>query len=82
MDYLTNKEFEKLQRDVISKNAAIEAEKYTFEQQLKNGLGEEIIKQLNSPPKSNWWEGLKIKYRRWKAKREDFKNYKQIIKNL
>lgn len=32
---------------------------------LKNGLGEDIKKYLNNPPKPNYWKGLKLRFKRW-----------------
>ena len=32
---------------------------------LKNGLGEDIKKYLNNPPKPNYWKGFKMKLKRW-----------------
>jgi hypothetical protein len=32
---------------------------------LKNGLGEEIKRYLNNPPKPNYWKGFKMRLKRW-----------------
>lgn len=34
---------------------------------LKNGLGEEIKRYLNNPPKPNYWKGFKMRLKRWWA---------------
>lgn len=70
MDYFLKKEIDKLNGEKNAANVAIESEKYMFERKLKNGLGHEIIEALNSPPKPNWWLGLKIKVKRWILKRK------------
>lgn len=77
MDFLLKKEIEKFKGEISSKDYAIEAEKYSFERQLKNGLGEEIINTLNNPPKSNLWTKIKLKYNKWKL----LKKEKHIFKN-
>ena len=82
MDYLTNKEINKLKGDIAAKDAAIEVEKYNFERLLKNGLGEEIINTLNKPPKQNWWKGLLLKFKRWNLKLKEQREYKKLIKEL
>ena len=46
MDFLLKKEIEKFKGEISSKDYAIESEKYSFERQLKNGLGEELISAL------------------------------------
>ena len=65
MDFLLRKEIQELKGDIESKNIALEADKFTFEQKLKNGLKDEIIKELNNPSKPNFWLGFKIKFNRW-----------------
>lgn len=73
MDFLTKKEIEKYKNEIISRDTALEAEKYSFEHQLKNYLGEEIIKTLNNPPKPSLWTKIKIKFARWKFIRKERK---------
>lgn len=70
MDYFLKKEIDKLNSEKNAINATIESEKYIFERKLKDGLGREIIETLNSPPKPNWWLGLKVKIKRWILKRK------------
>lgn len=82
MDFFTKKEIEYLKGEIESKNVAIEAEKYIFEQQLLNGLGEEIKNKLKTPSKPSIWTKIKIKYLRWKQKRNDLKEYRKLIKEL
>lgn len=82
MDFYTKKEINYLKGEILAKEAAIEAEKYSFEQQLKNGLGDEIRKTLSNPPKPSFWLKLKIKFLRWKQKRNDLKEYRKTIKEL
>lgn len=82
MDFYTKKEINNLKGDIIAKEAALEAEKYSFEQELKNGLGEEIKQTLNNPPKPSIWLKIKHKYLLWKQKRNDLKEYKKLIKEL
>jgi len=82
MDYFTKKEINTLKGEIIARDVAIEAEKYTFEQQLKNGLGEEIKKTLTNPPKPSFWSNIKLKYYRWKQKRYELEEYKKLISEL
>ena len=82
MDFFTKKEIEYFKGEIVSKNVAIEAEKYMFERQLLNGLGDEIKETLKNPPKPNIWNKIKFKYLRWKQKRNDLKEYRKIIKEL
>lgn len=82
MDFFTKKEINTLKGEIIARDVAIEAEKYAFEQLLKNGLGEEIKKSFENPPKPSFWKKIKLKYSRWKQKRNELKEYKSIIKEL
>lgn len=82
MDYFTKKEINTLKGEIIARDAAIEAEKYAFERELKHGLREEIIQTLANPPKPNLWTKIKIKYSRWKQKRNELKEYKKLLKEL
>ena len=47
MDFLTKKELDGLKADVKSKEIALEANKATFEAQLKNKLGNDILNTLS-----------------------------------
>lgn len=76
MDFLSKKELEELKRDIMSKDIALEAEKYAFEKKLLNGLGESMIRELKTPRKESFFLKLKIKYARWKQIRKE----KQILK--
>lgn len=78
MDIITKKEYNKLQEDIILKNNAIETMKYSFEQELKNGLGDKIKRDLLSPPKLSWWETIKIKFQRWKLKKIEKKEWYKL----
>jgi hypothetical protein len=71
MDTLTRKEYEGLKEDIRLRDISIDIEKQAFERELKNGLGERIKNELITPPKSNWWFGLKLKFERWKIKKRD-----------
>lgn len=48
MDYFTKKEISGLKSDIIASNNAIEADKVSFENQLKNHLGKQITDTLNN----------------------------------
>lgn len=76
MDFLIRKEIEGLKRDIASKDAAVEADKYAFEVKLLNGLGDDIIKTLNNPPKKSLWLKWKYKLAKWKQEWRD----KRILK--
>lgn len=78
MDFLTKQEIEKLKGELSLKDSILETEKYVFERELKNGLGDNIIKILNNPPKPNIWLKLKLKFIKWKF----LKKEKQYIKNI
>jgi len=47
MDYLTKKEFNELNKDIKAKEVAIETYKTTFANELNNGLGCDILNDLN-----------------------------------
>lgn len=80
MDFFTKKEINILKGEIEAKEAAIEAEKISFEKELSNGLMDEIKYILSNPPKPSFWTKIKIKYSRWKQKRRDLKEYKKYIK--
>ena len=73
MDFLTKKEIEGLKQDIQAKDIAVEADKYAFEAKLLNGMGEEIMNELNNPTKPNWFMGLKLKYALLKTIRNEKK---------
>ncbi len=66
MGFLEDKELNSLKNEIKAKNIAVEADKYSYELQLLNGLGEEIKNTLNNPPKPSLMTKLKIKIARWK----------------
>ena len=82
MDFHTKKEINKLKGEIIARNAAVEAEKYAFEQELKNGLKNEIKKSLNNPPKPNLLLKIKLKFLRWKQEKTEMKEYRKLINNI
>lgn len=85
MNYFEKKELNTLKGEIIARDAAIEAAKYSFEQELKNGLGDEIKKTLTNPPKSSFWMKLKLRFNRWALKRKELKElkeYKKLMKDL
>lgn len=47
MDFLTSKEIDGLKADIKASEAALEAEKYTFEKMLKEKIGPKMIEELN-----------------------------------
>ena len=49
MDYLTKKELNTLKNEIENSNAAVEAEKYSFERKLFNDIGPKMMEQLNNP---------------------------------
>lgn len=82
MDYLVRKELEGLKNDIESKNIAVEADKYTFEMKLLNGMGESMMNELRNPTKPSFITSLKLKYAKWKLLREEKKNRKKIMGDL
>jgi hypothetical protein len=81
-NFLLKKEIDGLKQDILSKEAAVEAYKYAYELELLNGLGEEIKKELKNPSKPSWWNGMKIKYARWKKIREEKRKAKRFKKEM
>lgn len=53
MDFLTKKELDGLKADMKSKEIALEANKATFEAQLKNKLGNDILNTLSQVNTNN-----------------------------
>ena len=82
MDFFTKKEINTLKGEIIARDVAIEAEKYAFEQLLKNSLGKEIKKSFETPSKPSFWTKIRLKYSRWKQKRNELKEYRKLIKDL
>lgn len=82
MDYFLKKEIDGLKQDIVSKDIAIEADKYAYETMLLNGLGEEMLKELKTPSKPNWITGLKYKIARWWKIRSENKKFKKILKDI
>lgn len=73
MDYITKKECEGLAKDIKAKEIAIEADKYTFEMKLRNGMGKHMMEKLNNPDKPSFWLSIKLKFARWfKRIKENF----------
>lgn len=77
MDFLTKKEIEALKQDIAAKDIAVEADKYSFEMKLLNGLGESMMDELKKPPKDNWFTAIKVKYARWKKIKKEKQDYKK-----
>lgn len=60
------KEIDKLKREILEKEEILKNEKNIFEQRLKDGLGQQILDDLSSPPKPNLLLKWKVKLARWK----------------
>lgn len=60
------KEIDKLKREILEKEEILKNEKNIFEQKLKDGLGQQILDDLSSPPKPNLLLKWKVKLARWK----------------
>lgn len=82
MDYLTKKELDGLKQDIMAKDIAVEADKYVFETKLLNGMGENMMNELRTPTKPNLWTGIKVKFARWRQKRKEMKEYRNLMKEL
>ena len=76
MDFLTRKEIESLKQDIAAKDIAVEADKYSFERKLLNGLGETMMAELKTPTKPSLLMKWKVKFARWKQIRKERKLYK------
>jgi hypothetical protein len=82
MDYFIKKEIDGLKQDIISKEAAVEAYKYAYEQELLNGLGEAMINEVKNPSKPSWWTGFKIKFARWKKIKKEKREMRRLKKEI
>lgn len=51
--------------DIKATSDVLSYERENFAKTLKNGLGDEIKKYIDNPPKPNYWSGLKLRFRRW-----------------
>ena len=51
MDFLSKKEYDSLLAEMKNTEIALKSQQYIFEQQLKNGLGDEIRDYIKNPPK-------------------------------
>lgn len=80
MDFLTKKEAEGLINDIKAKEIAIEADKYSFEMKLKNGLGEQMLEKLTNPDKPSRILKFKIKYYRWRNRQREMKELRLLNK--
>lgn len=69
-DYRTKKELREYKGELKANASAIEADKYAFERKLKNGLGEQIKRELEHPIKLTWWDKFKIRRARRKTIRD------------
>ena len=65
MSFLLKKEIQGLAGDIKAKEYALEADKYTFERKLLNGMGKQMIEKLNNPDKPNYKLAWKLKIARW-----------------
>ena len=59
---------------------AIEADKYSFEMKLKNGLGEQMLEKLTNPDKPSRILKFKIKYHRWRNRQREMKELRLLNK--
>ena len=76
MDFLGKVEYQSLKTETEVSKAAVETNKYMFEQQLKNGLGDKITTYLKNPPSPD----KKLEKRLKRAKK--WAEFKQRIKLL
>jgi hypothetical protein len=51
--------------DLKATEEILSYERENLAKSLKNGLGEDIKRYLDNPPKPNYWKGLKMRLRRW-----------------
>lgn len=77
MDFFTKQEIDGYKGDKLAIQESLDADKFSFQHKLENGMGERMMEQLNNPPKRSFLVGLKYKYIRWKTimkgKREERK---------
>lgn len=75
---MMNESLKLLQQDMLQSENELLASKLAFERELKNGLGESIIKELNNPskPDKKLEKKLKRHYKFQKIK----ENFKKITK--
>lgn len=82
-DYQTKKEIELLSNEKKYNQLAIDTDKYAFQRKLFNGMGEQMMKELNNPPKKlSWWAKLRLKYALWKTLRANKKEIKEKMKPI
>ena len=72
IDDATVQEIELLKNEIKSKEIVLEAEKNSYKRQLM-GFSEQMMKELENPPKDNFFLKLKVKWARWRRKRKDTK---------
>lgn len=56
--------------DIKATEEQLSYERQNYAKSLKNGLGNDIIKYLNNPPKMTWWQRLKFRIKYWHYKRK------------
>ena len=71
MDYTVMKELAALKAEKNSSQDELEAHKYTLQHQLNSGMCEQMMEQLQNPPKPSVVTGLKYRFARWKTIRDN-----------
>lgn len=51
--------------DLKATEEILSYERENLARTLKNGLGEDIKEYLTNPPKPNYWNGFKMRLKRW-----------------
>ena len=80
MDYLASKEIKEMRNEEAMIKESLAAEKFSFQRQLENGLGEQMMEELKKPKKPNVIIGLKNKIRRARTIRKCNKEERRLLK--
>lgn len=78
LDFQTQRQLNRLKGEIKSIDKELESEKNSFADFLNSSLGESILKELETPKKRNFINGLIMRLKRWITIRNCKKNEKMI----
>lgn len=64
-DYHIENEINGFWGDIKATEEKLSYERETYARRLKNGLGDDIISYLETPPKISKWKKIKNKIKKW-----------------
>lgn len=70
------KEIRLLRNDIENSRILLEGEKEAFRRKLMNGMGNDIVSELNNPSKYSPLTAMKVRLARWIKIRKERKQYK------